>query len=242
MPMPCCTIRRMSILVLRHTPGNSLGILEDELTSRGLPYQYLDVFRLCSDPIPLPKNTRGLIALGGPQHVYEPHRAAFLVPELHLLHQAVLAGLPVFGICLGAQLLAKSMGGEARKAPQKEIGWIPLELSDAGRQDPVLSALDEGVPQFQWHEDTYAMPPEATFLAASATCPQQAFKLNERVYGVQFHPEVTPETIDQWLDASGSLSEEQKTRIRQETSEGYDAWSRVSRELFARYCQKVFGD
>jgi GMP synthase (glutamine-hydrolysing) len=152
----------------------------------------------------------GLVVLGGPMGVGQGRRYPFLRAEKQLLREAVQAGKPVLGICLGAQLLAAALGGRVGPAPRPEFGLGPVTLLAAGRQDPVLSA---GLPAhpggryaagadkvwvFHWHEDALSLPPGAERLARTRHCADQAFRVGERVYGVQFHPELDVDRAADW--------------------------------------------
>ena len=130
-----------------------------------------------------------------------------------LLREAVARNLPVLGICLGAQLLAHALGAHVGRNPVKEHGWHQLTLTEAGRADPVLAAL-EGQEVCQWHGDTFDLPPGGELLATGETCRHQAFRVG-RAYGVQFHPEVDPRILDRWLDVyRAELPEGASQRIR----------------------------
>lgn len=150
----------------------------------------------------LPKTTEGIeaiIVLGGPMNVYETETYPFLAEEEHLLKDAVKEGIPVLGICLGAQLLAKACGAKVRKSQTKEIGWGEVLLTEEAKIDPFFAHLPKRFSVFQWHEDTFEIPPGGTLLASSGACPNQAFKFGENSYGLQFHTEVNPETVALWI-------------------------------------------
>jgi len=150
----------------------------------------------------LPDSLQGLqalIVLGGPMNVYEEAQYPFLKEEDTFLREAIKRKIPVLGICLGAQLLAKACGAAVTQNPEKEIGWYRLRLTDKGRQDPFFEGLPERFSVFQWHEDTFEVPAGAALLAEGDTCHNQAFRFGENAYGLQFHIEVTPEMIASWF-------------------------------------------
>jgi GMP synthase (glutamine-hydrolysing) len=133
---------------------------------------------------------RGLIVLGGPMNVEDhPHRA-HLRTELLAIERALHQGKPVFGICLGAQLLAHVLGAPIRRHRQPEIGWYDLAITAAGCVDPVFGVLGERSQAFQWHSYTFDLPHGAVHLARTDTWEQQAYRYGDNAYGVQFHPEV----------------------------------------------------
>jgi len=118
--------------------------------------------------------------------------------ELHFIQQALDTNTPLLGICLGAQLIAKALGAHVYRNPEKEIGWAPVYLTDAGSSDPVFGRLPSPSMFFHWHSETFMLPPGADSLAYSDKCRQQAFRFHDTVYGIQFHPEITPEMIVDW--------------------------------------------
>jgi GMP synthase-like glutamine amidotransferase len=140
-----------------------------------------------------------LIVMGGPMNIYEYQRHPWLHGEKQLIRAAVDAGKRVLGVCLGAQLLADTLGGPVTRNADSEIGWFPLSLSAAGRESPLFADLPRDFTGFHWHGDTYALPPGAECLATSEACAQQAFALGTQVLGLQFHLEVTRANAEEWF-------------------------------------------
>jgi GMP synthase (glutamine-hydrolysing) len=178
-----------SVLVLRHEPFEHLGCFEEVLRDRNISFVYSDL----GDTLDLGDHD-GIIVMGGPQSANDQEMAA----ELHFIQQALDTKTPVLGICLGAQLIAKALGAHVYRNPEKEIGWAPVYLTDAGGGDPVFGGLPSPSMFFHWHSETFMLPPGAVSLAYSDKCRQQAFRFHETIYGVQFHPEITPEMIVDW--------------------------------------------
>jgi GMP synthase (glutamine-hydrolysing) len=141
-----------------------------------------------------------IISMGGPMNVYEEEHYPFLREETAFLRQAIMAGVPTLGICLGAQLIAKACGAAVKKAPVREVGFDSVELTAAGREDALFQGLPESLPVFQWHEDTFDLPEGSSLLAASPRCPHQAFRYRN-AFGLQFHIEVTRNLLWQWFGA-----------------------------------------
>ncbi|MBN1384360.1 MAG: type 1 glutamine amidotransferase [Elusimicrobia bacterium] len=140
----------------------------------------------------------GIIVLGGPMNVYEEDRYPFLKDEDIFFKKAINAEIPILGICLGAQLIAKAAGAKVSKAQQKEIGWYDVILHENSKKDPLLEDLDKELKVFQWHEDTFEVPESAILLGTSKSCRNQMFRIGKNAYGLQFHIEVTAHMIKDW--------------------------------------------
>jgi GMP synthase (glutamine-hydrolysing) len=213
----------MSILVVRHEPYEHLGRLAEILKERQIPFFYKDLGEpMALDAVALDEGAldgcAGVIIMGGPQSANDPLPG--LVAELKLIEQAVAAETPVLGICLGAQLIAKALGARVYRNPEKEIGWAPVYFTEAAGRDPVFGGVDSPSTVFQWHGDTFDLPAGAEWLAYSDKCLHQAYRFGPNVYGVQFHPEITPEMIVDWsaefdvpLDPHGADTEPLARRI-----------------------------
>ena len=180
--------------VLRHVQAEGLGLLANVLRERGIHHRYLDLARGEPPPRDL-RGVGGLIVLGGPMAAYETDRYPFLAAESGLVERAVAAGRPVFGICLGAQLIAQVLGARVYAGERREVGWAPVTLTEDGREDPVLGDGESTLTVFHMHGDTYELPPDARNLARSALYEQQAFRWGDLVYGLQFHLEFTETMI-----------------------------------------------
>jgi GMP synthase (glutamine-hydrolysing) len=178
-----------SILVLRHEAFEHLGYFGQILARREIPFIYKDL----GEPLALEGHS-ALIVMGGPQSANDPGLAG----ELRLIEQAIAGGVPVLGICLGSQLIAKALGARVYKNAVKEIGWAPVYLTPDGLEDPVFSGIASPAPFFHWHGETFDLPRGAIWLAYSGHCRHQAFRYGENVYAIQFHPEITPEMIVDW--------------------------------------------
>jgi len=187
--------------VIRHVPHEGLGLIEKSLTSAEIGYKYFHPTRL---PGSL-DDFNYLIIMGGPWSLYENY--PWLEPETKLIRRAVETDLPVLGICLGAQLIAAALGANVMPCDSKEIGWYPLKLTAAGLEDPLLSCLSHNETVFQWHGDTFEVPEGAKLLASSPFCDHQAFRYGKATYALQFHLEVTPFIIEEWLQVPENQAE-----------------------------------
>ncbi len=185
--------------VIRHVEIEDLGYLGASLESHGIDFRYLDAETLL-EPDPDPPDGP-LIVLGGPMGAYELEKYSFLAPEIEVIRRQLERGQAILGVCLGAQLLAAAAGGRVYPgAHGKEIGWAPVELTEAGTADPLWSGFPRRFNTFHWHGDTFELPTGAEVLARTARYPQ-AFRLAPRAYGVQFHPEVVPQQLAAWIRA-----------------------------------------
>jgi GMP synthase (glutamine-hydrolysing) len=194
------------VLILRHVPHEPAGTLENALAKAHLEFQYLDLFHKYPGSLDC-EQYLGLIVMGGPMNVDEVEKYPFLGDEIPWIRQTIAAGMPLLGICLGSQLLAKACGAKVYPGPVKEIGWYPLELSIAASEDRLFAGCGPTLTVFQWHGDTFDLPPGAVHLAQSALYRNQAFRIGPSAYGLQFHIEMTSEMIEDWLSESGNCGE-----------------------------------
>jgi GMP synthase (glutamine-hydrolysing) len=181
----------MSLLVLRHEPFEHLGLFTAPLDTNKIPFVYHDL----GDPMPFGEY-RGVVVLGGPMSANDPLPG--LADELALIERALDRGVPLLGICLGSQLIAKALGARVYRNVTLEIGWEPVHLTDAGRGDPIFQGIESPATFFHWHGDTFDLPPGAEWLAWSEKTRHQAYRAGSNVYGLQFHPEVTAGMIEDW--------------------------------------------
>jgi GMP synthase (glutamine-hydrolysing) len=181
----------MPLLVLRHEPFEHLGHFAAALDENGVTFVYHDL----GEPLELDGHS-GVIVMGGPMSANDP--LAGLADELNLIGRAVDEDVPLLGICLGSQLIAKALGARVYRCEQSEIGWAPVHLAVAARCDPLFSGIASPATFFHWHGETFDLPAGAEWLASSEKCRHQAYRFGRRTYGLQFHPEITPEMIVDW--------------------------------------------
>lgn len=198
-----------TILVLQHVSHESLASLEDVFHEAGLSWQYVELFRQPVgqlEQLPL-EQAAGLVVLGGPMNVDEVARYPYLDREVDWIRQAVAMELPLLGVCLGAQLLAKALGSRVFPSGGKEIGWYPLEITAGAADDRLFAGAGPTETVFQWHGDTFDLPDGAVRLARSRQCVNQAFRYGPSAWGLQFHIEMTAELIARWLDEPENRAE-----------------------------------
>ena len=156
------------------------------------------------DALPALEDVDGIISFGGSQSVVDIEHDRALRDEAQLLGEAVAAGVPVLGVCLGGQLLAHALGAAVRRAPRRTVAWVELAPLPAAAADPVFSGLGSPVAGVHWNEDVFALPGGATELLTGASPGVAAFRAGERAWGVQFHPEVDAAALDGWYANYGS--------------------------------------
>jgi GMP synthase-like glutamine amidotransferase len=188
----------MNALVIKHIDVEGPGLIEHCLKQGKIPYRILNL--MSSVRFPRLEGITHIVLLGGPMNVNEEGRYPFLREEDLFIKEAIQRGKAILGICLGAQLIAKALGAKVFKAPVKEIGWYDVSLTKIGSQDPLFSDLPKTFSVFQWHEDTFEIPKSGKLIATSSPVSHQAFRYGEKVYGLQFHLEVTEEMIREWVE------------------------------------------
>jgi GMP synthase-like glutamine amidotransferase len=175
-----------------------------------------------------------LVIMGGPMGVADEAEHPWLVPEKAAIRAAIEAGKTLVGVCLGAQLLAEALGGRVYRNREKEIGWMPIELTEAGQASEVFGFLPRALTVFHWHGDTFDLPAGALHLARSAACANQAFLHGGRVLGLQFHLESTPVSVADIIAhcADELVSGAHVQRAEQMLAAGPDHYQRIQQALF----------
>jgi GMP synthase (glutamine-hydrolysing) len=195
------------ILVFQHVASEPLGHLDPLLRSSGVRIRYVNFGR---DPHAEPDIRRydGLVVLGGPMNVDQSERHPYLLTEQRIIREAVLSDRPVLGVCLGAQLLAAAMGADVHPNPVPEIGWYRLHTHPDAHEDPLFRHFERRPHYvFQWHAYTCRLPPGAAHLASTRNCRNQAYRVGERAWGLQFHLEADEALIERWLRSEAGREE-----------------------------------
>lgn len=217
----------MAVLIIKNIETEGPGTIEDFLKNNDIPFVIVE---LGSGEIPPSlDNFSSLVILGGPMGVYEMDGYPHLLACSRLIREAINRELKILGICLGSQLVAYCLGAEVYPGKTREIGWLHIELTGEGLKDFFMRqlAIHPGVGDFwrrfkvfHWHADTFDIPPEAILLASSELYKSQAFRFGNKVYGFQFHIEVTKEMILEWSKDMPDLQ-----NIAPETDRIYEEFS-----------------
>jgi GMP synthase (glutamine-hydrolysing) len=202
----------MRIHAVIHGPSDGLGAIADWAKLRGHAVTETHLYR--GESLPPPAGFDFAILMGGAMNIYQHRDFPWLVAEKRWLADAIAQGKCVLGVCLGGQLIADVLGAKVWQNAEKEIGWFPVRFVSRGGP---LADLPEQLMVFHWHGDTFEIPPGAVRLAESEACANQAFVLGERVVALQFHLEVTPGTVAEFI--AGGEGELQPARFVQSPEE-----------------------
>ena len=191
--------------IIQHVSYDGRGGIEPALRRAGV--EAVDCRPFAGEQLPVVSELSGLIVLGAPHGAADADAPEHLVRERQLIREAVGHGLPVLGVCFGAQLLAVALGGGVVTGGPVEIGMGTATLTDTGRADSVLGTGGKTVRVLHWHRHTYTLPPGAARLATSGRDVEQGFRFGEKVYGLQFHVEINAELASVVVDQmpAGSL-------------------------------------
>jgi GMP synthase (glutamine-hydrolysing) len=234
-----------TLLVLQHIACEPPGVYEDELAAWGAGLHRVEVDE--GEPIPDWRRFDGLIVMGGPMGAYQEDELPWLASEKRILADAARSGAPIWGVCLGAQLLAASLGANVVPGGDAEVGVLTVRCTPAARADPVFSRLPPEFKALQWHSDTYDLPPGAVQLARSDAYEQQAFVAG-RAYALQFHLEVTSELAMLWGDVpayarslESIMGDGALPRLITEVREREPEMTGLARGLFAAWLERMVG-
>ncbi len=183
----------MRIHYLQHVPFEGLASIQQWAAQGGKIISATKFYN--NDSLPSVDDLDWLIILGGPMNIYEDDKYPWLNSEKKFIAEAIEKNKVVIGICLGSQLIADVLGSKVYKGQEKEIGWYPIQLTGEARTSPIFASFPESLTVFHWHGDTFDLPPGAVRLAYSEACDNQAFIYGEKVLGLQFHLESTPESV-----------------------------------------------
>jgi len=218
----------MDVLAVIHGEKVRSGVFGDVVEARGHRLEEWSLAWGTSPPRPLDAYSAVLV-FGGAMHADQDGHHPWLREENLFLQRLLDTGMPVLGICLGAQLLAKAAHAHVGPVDAPEIGWYTVELTEAAADDPLLGRLPPRFEAFQWHYYEHGLPAGAVELARSPVC-TQAFRLGDSAWGVQFHPEVTLAQVEGWLEDDEPTPLDRE-RLLADTRERIEAWNELGRTL-----------
>jgi len=221
----------MDVLAVIHGEKVRAGVFGDAVAARG---HRLEEWSLAWDTsLPRPLDAYGaVLVFGGAMHADQEGHHPWLREENLFLQRLLDLHTPVLGICLGAQLLAKASNATVGPTKEPEIGWYPVQLTDDAAGDPVLGGLPPQFDAFQWHYYAHALPAGAVELARNDLC-IQAFRLGDSAWGVQFHPEVTLEQIESWMQEDEPIPPD----LLEQTRARIDDWNELGKTLCDAFVQ-----
>jgi GMP synthase (glutamine-hydrolysing) len=226
----------MRVLVFRHVPFEDIGLIGEALDRAGMTADYADLYEGVEPPRP-PMEYGGLIFMGGPMSANDP--LPYLAREMRFIAQAVSYGKPVLGICLGAQLVARSLGARVYRNAVKEIGWYDVSLTPEAAEDPLFREIPGPETVFHWHGETFDLPHGASLLASSAGCRNQAFRVGRRIWGLQFHLEVTPTMIEDWCRQDANCGDVRELEQPIDAGANSGRLAELAGTVFDRWCGVV---
>ena len=224
----------MRVLSVTHGPNVPGGVFDEVVREAGHELERW-VVSLGGAPQPA-RSYDAIMVFGGSMHPDQDAEHPWLGREEEFLREVLAEDVPVVGVCLGAQMLARSAGARVRPAPTPEIGWFDVELTPAGRDDPVLGVLPARTDTFQWHSYTFDVPLHGTELARSALC-TQAFRVARRAWGIQFHAEATLPMVEAWIVEEQDELPVEPEQFRHETERRIADWNGHGRRLCTAFLE-----
>jgi GMP synthase (glutamine-hydrolysing) len=232
-----------SLLVLQHIACEPPAAFEDELLSRGFGVTRVELDE--GEPLPDWREHPAIVVMGGPMGAYDEADHPWLVEEKRLLREAVEADIPVWGVCLGAQVLASALGARVYRGEEPEVGVLPVHLTSEAADDPVFGGAPSSFPTLQWHGDSFDLPDGAVLLAGSPAYPHQAFRVG-RSYGLQFHIEVPLELATEWGDVPAYAQSLEATlgpgaldKLLADVKDHAEVTVPLARDLFGRWLERT---
>jgi len=227
------------VLALIHQDDAGSGVFGEAVRDRGGD---LVEWNIATRGLPPQDDYDAVFVFGGAMHVDQEERHPWLRLEDDLLRGLLSARVPLMGVCLGAQLVAKSLAAPVGPAANPEVGWYDVELTPQAEDDPVFSALPKRFEAFQWHRYAFGLPPGAVPLAQNANC-LQAYRAGDLAWGIQFHAEVRGDAVAVWIESSrpeedGDLDIE---RLEAETEKKIGRWNELGKLLAGRFLDVASG-
>jgi GMP synthase-like glutamine amidotransferase len=224
----------MRVLSLIHGVNAHAGVFGDAVRGAGHELHQAS-FALGQSPTQPVGEHDAVMVFGGSMNTHEEDAHPWLRQEKAAINEALEAGLPVFGVCLGSQLLSEALGGDVERSDVPEIGWYDVELTPEAADDPIFGGLPQRFPTYQWHSYCSSLPPGGVELARNDVC-MQAYRVGERMWGIQFHAEVTRENAEVWIsrydtDPAAVAAGFDPEAARAELGERIEDWNEIGRTL-----------
>lgn len=230
------------ILFARCDPVETFGVALPAVEAAGVPVTVWEA--LHGEPRPSLDGIAGVVLFGSSYNVEHAGEQPFIKDARELTLEAIDRGVPYLGVCFGAQMLAWSLDAAVMKAPVREVGFEPIHPTAAAADDALVSHLADGDMEFQWHMDTFALPAGAILLAAGDRVENQAYRIGDRTWGLQFHLEIVRDEMEMWLDTfeeqDGPLETswgKSAAAIRGEADRLLEAHELRGREVFTRFAR-----
>lgn len=202
--------------VIKHVQEEGPGLFEKYLPENTV------TMLVSNESFPEPKSTDTVLIMGGPMGVYEKDEYPFINKELDFIKKCFDKNVKILGICLGAQMIAEASGGKVYRGNVKEIGWFEITHTEKAKNDSLFSIFPEKLTVFQWHQDTFELPKDAVRLAKNENYVNQAFKIGDKIYGLQYHIEVNKEVLNTWFpEESEKYCETQKISLIEPLAEKF---------------------
>ncbi|HVF07745.1 MAG TPA: type 1 glutamine amidotransferase [Actinomycetota bacterium] len=228
------------ILFARCDPVETFGVALPAVEAAGVPVAIWEA--LDGEPRPSLDGIAGVVLFGSSYNVEHADEQPFIKDARELTLEAIDRGVPYLGVCFGAQMLAWSLDAAVMKAPVREVGFEPIHPTPAADDDPLISHFVDGDMEFQWHMDTFELPAGATLLATGDRVTNQAYRIGDRTWGLQFHLEVVRDELEVWLQTfeqhDGPLETawgKSADTIRAEADRYLDRHVRRGSEVFRRF-------
>jgi GMP synthase (glutamine-hydrolysing) len=224
------------VLSIIHQEDAASGVFADAAAERGDELTEWSISDGARPPRPA-ESYDAVLVFGGAMHVDQENRHPWLRNEDELLRGLLDRRIPVLGVCLGAQLVAKALGTRVGPLARPQIGWFDVEQTPEAADDPLFADLPRRFSSFQWHSYGFDLPANAVPLARDPVC-LQAYRAGERAWGIQFHAEVTKESVDDWFRSSKPPDAPlDLDALRQETEEKIAGWNEFGKRLCSRFLE-----
>lgn len=227
----------MIIQVIQHDPLLPLGYIKDWANENNYQINTAKIYE--GDPLPVDETFDLLVILGGRQTAYDTENYPFVVEETEWLKKLVDENQSMLAICLGAQILSTALGGEVQRMAHMEIGWHYLYEVEGATQHPLLQGLPSEIRLFQHHQDFFSIPERAEKVYYNQNCNNQGFVVNDNILALQFHPEITPVGIEEFLAKDQIYEPDEEVLVQTEkqiiNDEKFEAGRRYLYNLMDNY-------